>query len=103
MTEAQPEFRAPIVRVGQDDVPILFVNDFVVQHHAAEFFITFSQVQPPIIIGTPEERREQARHITSVPARVVVRIGLTPHRMTELIRVLQANLQMYEQQRGTQP
>lgn len=97
----QPEERAvPIVVSGLEDVPILFSNQFYVQHHQTEFIITFCQIQPPLLVGPAEVIRQQAAHITSVPARVVARIGLTVQRMTELVRVLQENLQNYEQGRG---
>ncbi len=96
-TEGKP---VPIVVIGLLEAPILFSNQFYVQHHATEFIITFCQIQPPLLVGTAEEVQRQAEHVTSVPAQVVARIGLTPHRMTELVRVLQENLQNYERQRG---
>ena len=90
----------PIVVTGLDDVPILFSNQFYIQFHQTEFILTFCQIQPPLLLGTPEEVAVQAERITSVPARVVARIGLTPQRMTELVRILQENLQKYETAHG---
>ncbi len=99
--QQQPEGKAvPIVVTGMEDVPILFSNQFYVQHHQTEFIVTFCQIQPPLLIGTPAEQRQQAEHINSVPAKVVARIGLTPQRMTELVRALQENLQNYEKRRS---
>ena len=97
----QPEGKAvPIVVTGLNEVPILFSNQFYVQHHITEFIVTFCQIQPPLIVGSPEEVQRQAEYLTSVPAQVVARIGLTPQRMGELVRVLQENLQNYERRRG---
>ena len=101
MPEERKQRPIPIIVTGLDENPILFANHFVVQHHMTEFIITFGQVQPPIILGSPEQQAQQAEHISSIPARVVARIGLTPQRMTELVRVMQENLSNYEQQRGT--
>lgn len=104
MAQQQPQARqVPIVVVGLDDEPILFSNQFYIQHHQTEFIITFCQIQPPLLIGTPEQIQQQAEHVTSVPARAVARIGLTHTRMMELVRVLQQNLQQYERARGQQP
>lgn len=91
----------PIVVTGLQDVPILFSNQFYIQHHETEFIITFCQIQPPLLVGTPEEVTKQAEHLTSVPAGVVARIGLTSQRMTELVKILQENLNKYQKGRGT--
>ena len=99
MVQESPGRAVPIVVTGLEDVPILFSNQFYGQFHQTEFIITFCQIQPPLLVGTQEEVRQQAEHISAVPARVVARIGLTTQRMTELIRVLQENLQNYERSR----
>ena len=102
MTQQSPAGKeVPIVVTGLDDEPILFSNQFYIQHHQTEFIITFCQIQPPLLIGTPEQIRQQTEHISSVPARAVARIGLTHTRMTELVMALQQNLQQYERGRGS--
>ena len=101
MTQQPESKQVPIVVTGLEDEPILFANQFYIQHHQTEFILTFCQIQPPLLVGTPEQVRQQAEHVTSVAARAVARIGLTSQRMTELVRVLQENLQKYEQARGS--
>ena len=69
MTQQSPAGKeVPIVVTGLDDEPILFSNQFYIQHHQTEFIITFCQIQPPLLIGTPEQIRQQSEHISSVPA-----------------------------------
>jgi len=96
MAEEPGFVQLPVVRVGLDEVPIHFVNDFVVQHDKGEFFLTVGQLQPPIVLGTPQERKEQAERLGYIPVKVVARFGLTRRRLEELIRVLQENLQGYD-------
>ena len=96
----QDEKQVPIVVIGLDEEPILFSNQFYIQHHQTEFILTFCQIQPPLLVGTTEQIQQQAEHVTSVPAKAVARIGLTSQRMMELVRVLQENLQKYERARG---
>ena len=98
MTQPQQGRPIPIVFVGADEVPILFVNQMVIQHVQNEFILTLAQIQPPILLGSPEERQSQVEKITHVSAQVVARIGLTRARLAELIAALQTNLSTYDSQ-----
>jgi len=95
MSDNQDYISLPIVRVGLEDVPIHFINDFTIQHDKGEFFLTVGQLQPPILLGTLEERKKQAEKLGYVPIKIVARFGLTPRRLKELIDVLQENLRKY--------
>ena len=86
----------PLVIIGAEDTPIYFANQFVVQHEQKEFIITFGQCSPPLLLGSPEEKRDAAKRIPYVPIKVVARVGLTPERMEELIKVLQTNFRNYQ-------
>ncbi|MDP2951968.1 MAG: hypothetical protein Q8O76_01460 [Chloroflexota bacterium] len=90
----------PVVYVGTEDSPILFANNFVIQHTQKEFILTVGQIQPPILLGSPEIRREQAKRLSYVPVKVVTRLGFTRQRLVELIQVLQDNLQIYDSKQG---
>ena len=75
MTQQSPAGKeVPIVVTGLDDEPILFSNQFYIQHHQTEFIITFCQIQPPLLVGTPEQIRQQTEHISSVPVRNVRKV-----------------------------
>ena len=90
-------FQVAISWKGMEDVPILLANQFIVQHWEGDFVITAGQLTPPPILGTIEERRDQAKGIMSVPVNVVARLSLNPGRMRELIGALTENLSRYEQ------
>lgn len=90
----------PLVYVGVEDVPLLFTNQFVIQHHQNEFILTLCQVTPPILLGTKQERREQAKRLSYIPVKVVARIAFTRQRLVELISVLQENLRTYDATQG---
>ncbi len=74
----------------------MFVNHMVSQFQAGEFILTFGQQTPPIILGTTEQRREEAKTIRYIPIKAVARIGLTAQRMVDFVKVLQENLATYE-------
>jgi len=83
-----------------DETPILFANRFLAQHQPNEFIVTLGQVTGPPITGTPEEIREHAGARRSVPIGTVARVGLTRHRVVELIAVLQAELEDHDRRFG---
>ena len=60
--------------------------------------LTAGQLTPPMLVGTPDERREQAEMIQFLPIQTVARLGFTPGRLRELIGVLEATLKNYEAQ-----
>ena len=85
-----PEFLSvPLVYVGIEDVPILYANQFIIQHQQDEFIISVGQLSPPVLLGDESEQREQAERLSYVPVKVVARLALTRQRLTELITVLQ--------------
>jgi hypothetical protein len=58
-----------------------------------EFILTFAQISPPMLVGTPEEQREQAEKLDAVHAAVVARLSLNEFRVEQLIRLLQGHLE----------
>jgi cytochrome oxidase assembly protein ShyY1 len=101
MTEEE-EIRLPIVYIGTEDVPVALANQFVIQHQQNEFILTVGQIAPPILLGTDEERREQAKNVAYVPVKVVGRFTFTRQRLAELINVLQTHLRKYDEEQGGQ-
>ena len=97
MNREQDAITLPVTYLGLEDVPILFANQFVIQHEKNEFVLTVGQLQPPILLGSPEERMEQAKKLTYVPIKVVARFGLTRQRLAELIEAFQSNLKIYDE------
>jgi hypothetical protein len=80
--------------VGADDLAVIFSNVFAVQNIKSEFVLTFGVGVPPIVTGPLTQ--EQANQIT-MKLKPVVRIGITPERLVELIGALQSQLRAYSQ------
>jgi len=92
------EVTVPVVWVGADDLPVQFANQFVAVVQLNEVFLTVGTMVPPAILGdTVEERKATAQKITYVPVKPIARLGFTPARLEELIRILQTTLKNYEQ------
>lgn len=106
MADPPPEGarRVPVVWVGVEDLPVHFVNQFAGVVQPNEIFLTLGTVVPPAILGESEdERRAQAESIEFVQVRPIVRLGMTPARLRELIQVLNQTLSNYERQPTIEP
>jgi hypothetical protein len=67
--------------------PILFANHFLFQYQPDEFVLTLGQVtESPLAGGRPEP----------APIRTICRVGLSRHRLVELIDLLQGTLQEHD-------
>ena len=91
---AEPR-QIPIKWENVDELPVMACNVFVAQFSPHEFLLQFGYASPPIFLKPPSPQEIAA--IDSVPAKVVVRLSLSPGRMSELIQVLQQNLAQFQQ------
>ena len=96
--EEEGSVAVPVVWVGADELPVLFANQFVAQVDRGEVFLTVGQMQPPALLGTVEERKQQAEQLQFVAVKPIARIAMTPSRLRELISVLEITVTNYEQQ-----
>lgn len=78
----------PVVWAGLDDIPIMFANQFAIQGDGSELLLTVGQLVPPMLLGSDDERRQQAETISYVPIKTICRVSLTAERLDELIDVL---------------
>lgn len=88
----------PFFFIGTEDVPIQLSNFQVVQHVQQEFIITFAQFAPPLVIGTPEEQKEQVEAKPYLPVKTVSRLAMSPERVLDLIKALQQNYDNWKAQ-----
>ena len=95
--EMERTFQVPIERHIPEDLPVLWSNNFVIQHTEREFILTFFQITPPILL---EPTAEDLDAIKSVRAIAVARIALTPQTAHELLEVMQTNIGKFEDRHG---
>ena len=77
---------------GVDDLRTTYANNVLIQHNpAGEFFLSFFDMPPPIVMGTEEEKAAQIKEISTMDARCVARIGLSKERMAAVIAAMAEN------------
>lgn len=62
----------------------------VVQNTGQEFIISFFDLKPPLIVGTPS--KEVLDNLKSIRAECIARVIVTPSRMPKFVEALQTNL-----------
>lgn len=73
-----------------------FANHAVVQHtRDGDFYISFFEAVPPLIVGDPGEVDEQFKQIESISANCITRIVVSANQMPKLIGALIKNHQVY--------
>jgi len=78
-----------------DGLSTKYATNMVVQHSEHEFMIFFFEVQPPLVLGTPQEQKETLQKIKKVKSECVAKIAVAANRMPEFVEVFQTNLKQF--------
>ena len=95
--ETQKGLHVPVLWDELEDVPLVLANQVLGQvGQQGEVILTFGQLTPPLLLGTPEQQEKQANDIPFVSVKPVARLALTKAGLDDLIRVLQLTQENYE-------
>ncbi|MBA2713885.1 MAG: hypothetical protein H0U55_10095 [Rubrobacteraceae bacterium] len=96
--DTQRSLQIPVLWDGVENVPLVLTNQVLGQvGQQGEVILTFGQVNPPLLMGTPEQQAQQAGEIPFVAVKPVARLALTKAGLDDLVRVLQDTQRNYEQ------
>jgi hypothetical protein len=84
-----------LIEWPEPDIAI-YANNLLATNDGSALYMTFCQIQPPILIGSEEEQKKRLAEITNVKARPVARIVAPVHLIPEIIKVLQGQLSAIE-------
>jgi hypothetical protein len=79
-----------------ENTPRGYATEMIVQYTQHEFILSFFNIEPPIILGTDEEKVEQLKRIDHLTARGIVRLTISPERMENFLRVLNRHFENYQ-------
>jgi hypothetical protein len=97
VSEEARDVSLPVVWVGAEEAPLVFANQIIGQvGQQGEVVLTFGQLAPPTLVGTPEQMAEQAERISYVPTKTVARLVITRPGLDQLIEVLKQTVDNYE-------
>ncbi|MBL4884711.1 MAG: DUF3467 domain-containing protein [Planctomycetaceae bacterium] len=85
-----------INRSFPDGQQVIFSNHFVVQHHGPDLYLMFFHTSPPLLLGSPEEIKDQVSNLESVESECVARVVVSRERMPAIIAALQETYDKYK-------
>lgn len=81
---------------GADDSPARAANHFVIQQNDDEFFLTISQICPPVLLGDEQAVMRQLTERGKIRGHVLGRFVLSRKRLGELSGLLQRYIEQYD-------
>jgi hypothetical protein len=91
----QDSIQIPVAWVSLDEAPILLANQFLIQGDPdGGFILAIAQMAPPLLMGTPEERKEQAKQLGALTVKVLGRYSLSRSRAQALAGLLTNALEL---------
>jgi hypothetical protein len=84
------------------DLESHFVLNLVIQNQPEYFILSFFEAwAPPIIAETEEERRQQVEDLSTLEAKCVARLVVTPSKMQEFVQLMTQNLVDWQNMRAS--
>ncbi len=69
-----------------------FANEFTIQATQGACYVGFHEVNPPLLIGSPDEIAAQAESIKSLRAERIVRVVVPLEKMQDFVNAIQNTL-----------
>jgi hypothetical protein len=92
MAEDSHEKLVPVEWHIPEGIVSRYASNMVVQNTGQEFIVSFFELFPPLVFGTPSDL-EKAAQIESIRAECIARIIVSVDRMPKFIEALQTNLE----------
>lgn len=87
-----PEVTLPLKYIRDPKVPSLFANHLVIQYDGEEFHLGFFEMKPPLVVGNPEEAKQQLEQIEHAEAHCVANIVVSKGRMKRFAEAISRNV-----------
>ena len=100
MKDDSQSIQIPLSWMGVDELVATAANQFLVQFDGSFHYLILGQATPPVLLGTEQEMRRQARQIPTVPVSALGCYALSRTGMEDLIRVLRTTLERADASQG---
>lgn len=86
----------PIEWYFPDDLISQYATNLLVQHSENDYYLSFFEMIPPVLLGTDEEKDSQLKQIESVRAKCVARIIVSGKKLPGFVKAIQDNLERFQ-------
>ncbi len=87
---------APVLKLVPIEWPdggaAIYANHLLLQREGDSVYLTFCQVNPPVIFGSPEEQKHQLEQIKSAKAISIAKLMVPLAAFRDMLRVMQENI-----------
>ena len=80
-----------ISRVNPDNITPIHVNDMMTSHTENEFYITFSELEPPAVLEESE-----LENIDKIEAVAKTKIVITPNFARAIVKAISENIETFD-------
>lgn len=84
--------------IGLEEMPVVSANQFVIQASSEESVISIGYASAPVLVGTPEEVKAQAKGIDYIAVKPLFRFAVTPSNFKSMMGLLGSALEQYERE-----
>jgi hypothetical protein len=84
-------FKVPLEWHYSEGIISRYATNMAIQNTENEFVISFFELQPPLLLGEPDDIQEKLKKIKSVRAECVARVIISNAKMPDFIAALQQN------------
>jgi hypothetical protein len=79
-----------------DEIISRYATNMTIQQGENEFIISFFEVIPPILLGSPEVRAKKIEKLEEINAECVARVIVAADKLPAFIKAMQSNLEIYK-------
>lgn len=76
---------------GSKNTTTRYATNITIQHTENEFFLSFYEIRPPLLLGNQDEISREIDNIDYVEAECVARIAVCPNKMHTILKAMQEN------------
>ncbi len=89
--EKQDSRAIKINRINPNGITPIHVNDLLMSHDGKEIYLTFSEIEPPVLLD-----EEDLGKLVSVEAVAKVKLVMSPDFLEAIVKLLSENLEKFK-------
>lgn len=78
-----------------DSVKTKYATHFTIQHSENEFFLSFYEIRPPLLLGDQKQVNEQLEKLEHLNAECVSRIAISFKKIPSLVKAIEGSYQVF--------
>lgn len=95
--EIEQPIQMPIEWEMSNETPCRYATNMIIQTEKEEFILSFFELKPPLLLGSKEQRLEQAKKIGTIKANSIVSIIVSPERLSNWVKIIDGAIKKHKE------